>query len=108
MVRLALQRLHANKITSFEKQQSRIEAEIKRSIISTASGHVVIGSRTVFRGDLIERFPAATLSHLQRIADYLEVGKRVWYTLEDNDIVFRDGKDDLNSQDAGQCMTSFL
>ena len=107
MLRLAVQRMHARKMTSFEKRNARIEAEIRKSVISTYSEHLAMGFNTILPFDMLEQFQTASLSHFSRIADYIELGEGVWYTIQGSNVVFKDGKMDEEAQEPGPYMTSF-
>lgn len=104
MFRLALQRKHENEMTAFEKQNARVEQEIKKSIISTSSDQLSLGRQTIYSFDMLAESPTSSLSHFYRISDFLELGENVWYKVEGNHIVFMDGSDDPDSRDEGPLM----
>ena len=83
LFRLSVQRQHpAATRSSFEEQQS---------LISRASQGLPLGQNTVIANNFLYTHQTAALTHLKRIGDYLELGPGVWYTAEDDAIVFRDG-----------------
>ena len=106
MFRLALQRVYKDELTAFEKQNAKVESELKKSIISTSSDQLRLGVNTILPISMLTEMKTAALSHFYRISDYIELGPNVWYTVEDNHIIFHDGKDDPESRD-GPIMTHY-
>lgn len=102
-----MQRKHIQKITSFDRQNSRVDTTLKQSEISKASDHLALGFNTILPFDLFEAYPSACKNHLMRIADYVELGQGHWYSIEGRNLVFHDGKTDPDTREAGPPLTSF-
>lgn len=107
MFRLSLQRKYAKQTTSFDRQNARVADTMKKSPISQASSHLALGHNTIMPFSMLEVYRKSATQHMRRIADYLEMGEGVWYTIEGNNIVFRDGAADPETQSPGPYLTSF-
>ena len=92
LFRLAVQLMKCNQRTSFEKQHQRVCDELAKSPISKGSETLALGFNTIISQEFMRAHRTATLSHLQRISDYLELGPGTWYNISDNgSIEFFDG-----------------
>lgn len=107
MLRLSLQKKHLKQTTSFEKQNARVANEMKKSEISKSSAHLALGHNTIMPFSMLQGYREAATQHLRRIADYIEMGEGVWYTMEGSHLVFKDGLNDPETQEAGPYLTSF-
>ena len=100
--------MKGHKNSSFDKQNLRICHELQRSVISKGSSTLTLGFNTMLSADLMSQNQTATLSHLQRIADYIELGPNVWYTIhEDNTLEFHDGCSEPQTRPEGPPMTHY-
>lgn len=70
---------------------TRSSFEVQQSLISQASQGLSLGQNTAMTNEFLNAHQTASLTHLKRIGDYLELGPGTWYTVEDQAIVFRDG-----------------
>ena len=107
MFRLSVQRIKNLKLTSFEKQNQRVSQLLSRSVISKSSATLTLGSNTVLPTALLNQHHTASLSHMRRIADYIELGAGVWFTANEDFVEFHDGATEPNFRQEGPRLSHF-
>ena len=107
MFRLTVQRMKTVQLTSFDKQNQRVSQLLTQSVISKGSSALTLGSNTILPASLLQLNATSSLSHLQRIADFIELGQGVWYTANSDYIEFYDGFDEAKFRAEGPRLTHF-
>ena len=92
---------------SFEAQQASILNTLSSSQISRQSNSLFLGCNTIFKFDRLQKSQTASLQFLKGIADYIELGRDIWYCLHDDAIEFLDGDEELDSREPGPRKSSF-
>ena len=92
---------------SFEAQQASILNTLSSSQISRQSNSLFLGCNTIFKFDRLQKSQTASLQFLKGIADYIELGRDIWYCLHDDAIEFLDGDEELDSRETGPRKSSF-
>jgi hypothetical protein len=87
--------------------ESESSFDTQQSIISQASGGLGLGRNTTFTNTMLATNQTSALNHFQRIADYLELGPDVWYTVESTGIVFHDVEGEPDQRQQGPTKAHF-
>lgn len=66
-----------------------------------------LGGNTIISHKRMEKYKTATLSHLRRVADYLERGCGVWFKIHNEAVEFLDGDAEQDFRIQGPAKTSF-
>ena len=88
-----------------EKMQRRQEQKQEDSLVSEAAHLLPKEKNTEFNSEWVQRSDFQYL--LMRIADYLECGKGVWWTLNGTTVVFKDGHDEPDDHAEGPRLMHF-
>ena len=107
MFRLTVQRMKTYQHTSFDKQNQHVSQMLARSTISTSSTALALGANTIIPMSLLQQNLTSSLSHMQRVADYIELGQGFWYTANQEFIEFHDGFKEPNFRAEGPRLTHF-
>lgn len=67
----------------------------QNSTVSKQAKLLPAKKRTVLQSTLLKKFPLLIQSHLERIADFVLLGKNVWWSVDAEDgMIFHDGPED--------------
>ena len=102
-----MQRIKNIQMTSFEKQNQRVNQLLSQSVISKSSSTLSLGSNTLLPTALLNQHHTASLSHMRRIADYIELGAGVWFTANEDFVEFHDGVTEPNFRPEGPRLCHF-
>ena len=80
---------------------------LSKSPISKASHSLSLGTNTVFTSSFFDANKTAVLSHLKRIADFIELGPGNWYVVHEGALEFLDGFHEQDFQAVGPRLTHF-
>ena len=80
---------------------------MSKSPISKASHSLSLGANTVFTSLFFDENKSAVLSHLKRIADFIELGPGNWYVVHEGALEFLDGFHEQDFQAVGPRLTHF-
>ena len=98
-----LRRLKAQEMQDSGKKDSYKKQE---SLVSKESSRVQKIGRTVLNWQMIGQHPHLIQCHFERVADYVCLGNGVWFSVEDEGIVMKDGPFD-ESNEAGPSVQHF-
>ena len=79
-----MQRIKTYQLSSFDKQSQHVSQMLARSMISTSSTALALGANTIIPMSLLQQNLTSSMSHLRRVADYVELGFLVYSQLTRN------------------------
>ncbi|XP_071138377.1 uncharacterized protein [Mytilus edulis] len=98
IVRFNYQQKEGNKQNSFHMQDSNISKQAR-----LLKQH----PRSAFTAEFLKTKPTLIQCHLERIADFMAVGRGIWWSFDNGGIVFHDGPNDPSDRSEGPTLHHF-
>lgn len=91
---MTVERKKEAKAASGFDPERQLRNALALSSIRRASSGLRLGSNSYIPNSLMALYHTASLQHLKKISDYIEVGQEVWYKADECGLAFYDGQDE--------------